>query len=158
VVSRLGEGRIRVDLDADPEASLVTRGLAVAGEPWYGDDTLVASRSFEVLSERAPMVGVSRRTPPAVRAFLAGEGLPLEESDDRGAYGAYVDVADMDWSETVILDSIEQSPGPLVRLSRWPNGARSALAVTGDIDALTLKDFVMRSWETRQSAFGRSRS
>jgi peptidoglycan/xylan/chitin deacetylase (PgdA/CDA1 family) len=157
-VTRLGEGRMHVDLDADPDASLVTRGLAVAGEPWHGGDTLVASRSFEVTSERAPLVGVSRRTPPAVRAFLMEEGLPLEESDDRGIYGAYVDVADTDWSETAVLDSIEQSPGPLVRISRWPNGARGAVAVTGDIDALTLKDFVLRSWETRQNAFGRSHS
>jgi len=36
---------------------------------------------------------------------------------------------------------------------------RSALAVTGDIDALTLRDFLLRSWETRASAqAGRHRS
>jgi len=44
---------------------------------------------------------------------------------------------------------IEKAPGPLVRVWRWPDGARSALAATGDIDALTLRDFVVRSWETR---------
>jgi peptidoglycan/xylan/chitin deacetylase (PgdA/CDA1 family) len=154
VVSRLGGARIRVDLDGDPEARLVARGLSVQGEPWHGGETLLEQRSFEVTSERVPMVGVSRRTPPAVRTFLAEEGLPVEESDDRVAYGSYIDVADTDWSETAVLDAIEQSPGPLVRLWRWPNGARSALAVTGDIDALTLKDFVLRSWETRRNAFG----
>jgi len=48
-----------------------------------------------------------------------------------------------------VLDAIESGTGPLVRVWRWPDGARSALAVTGDIDALTLRDFVVRSWETR---------
>jgi len=157
-VSRSGAGSVRVHLDADPDARLITRGLAVAGEVWDGDTTLVERGSFEVASERMPVVGVSRRTPPDVRTFLTEEGLPYEVSEDRGTYGAYVDIGDADWNETAILDSIELSPGPLVRLGRWPNGARSALAVTGDIDALTLKDFFMRSWETRQSAFGRSRT
>lgn len=154
-VRRSGPGSVRVHLDADPDARLVTRGLAVAGELWDGD-TLVERGSFEVASERMPVVGLSHRTPPQVRAFLSEEGLPFEDSEDPRAYGAYVDVGDGDWSETALLESIQRSPGPLVRLGRWPNGARSALAVTGDIDALTLKDFVMRSWETRQSAFGRS--
>ena len=155
-VTRSAPGSVRVNLDADGEARLVTRGLAVDGEPWDGSETLVDRRSFEASSERMPVVGVSRRTPRDVRAFLTEEGLPYEDSEDRGAYGAYVDIAEADWSETAVLDSIERSPGPLVRLLRWPRGARSALAVTGDIDALTLKDFVLRSWETRQSAFGRT--
>jgi hypothetical protein len=39
---------------------------------------------------------------------------------------------------------IEESKRPLVRLGTWPDGARSALAVTGDIDALTIWDFAAR--------------
>ena len=36
-----------------------------------------------------------------------------------------------------LLTQIEQADFPLVRFGRWPNGARSAFNVTGDIDALT---------------------
>ena len=43
-----------------------------------------------------------------------------------------------------LLAEIEGADKPLVRLGRWPNGARSALAVTGDIDALTLWDYGLR--------------
>ncbi|OLB80552.1 MAG: hypothetical protein AUI15_41505 [Actinobacteria bacterium 13_2_20CM_2_66_6] len=97
---------------------------------------------------------LSRRSPPAVRGFLTEEGFPVEVSDDREAYGAYVD-ADCDrWSEVDVLQAIDQGPGPLARIWRWPEGARSALAVTGDIDALTLRDFVTRSWETRGYRMG----
>jgi hypothetical protein len=43
-----------------------------------------------------------------------------------------------------LLSQIEETDRPLVRLGRWPNSARCALAITGDIDALTLRDFGLR--------------
>jgi hypothetical protein len=89
-----------------------------------------------------------------VGAFLAEEGLPFEVSNDRDRYGAFVDVRESDWGEADVLDTIEAAPGPLVRLWRWPRSARSALAVTGDVDALTLRDFIVRSWETRSPERG----
>ncbi len=102
----------------------------------------------DVVAARVPAVGVSRRTPVAARAFLAADGFVVEETDRPDTHGAYVDTGP-EWGEKALLDVIERSPGPLVRIWRWPSGARSALAVTGDIDALTLRDFALRSWETR---------
>ena len=148
-VTPAGAGRVLVSLDADTDATLLVRGLAVASEAWYGLDRRCQLRTFDVDTERLPAVGVSRRSPPEVASFLAEEGFATWISDDAGRFGAYIDVADPAWSERAVLDATVASPGPLVRISRWPNGARSALAVTGDIDALTLRDFVVRSWETR---------
>jgi hypothetical protein len=34
--------------------------------------------------------------------------------------------------------------GPLVRLAHWPEGYRSAVAITGDVCAITLYDFAAR--------------
>jgi peptidoglycan/xylan/chitin deacetylase (PgdA/CDA1 family) len=148
-VTPAGTGRCRVTLDADGDATLLVRGLAVPAAPWYGRDSRCELRAFEVEIDRLPMVGVSRDSPPDVARFLAEEGFPTQISAERGRFGAYIDVADQKWSEASVLDAIESAPGPLVRVWRWPDGARSALAVTGDIDALTLRDFVARSWETR---------
>ncbi len=148
-VTRAGEGRCRVSLSADPDATLLVRGLDTPAAPWHGGDLRCIAREFEAEAERLPVVGVSRRTPRAVTRFLTEEGFATESSDHRGTYGAYVDVADGTWSEVSVLEAIDGGPGPLVRLWRWPDGARSALAVTGDIDALTLRDFMTRSWETR---------
>lgn len=39
---------------------------------------------------------------------------------------------------------VESAAEPAVELGRWPDGARSALAVTGDIDALTIRDYTRR--------------
>ena len=148
-VQTAGEGLCRVSLDGDRDATLLVRGLETAATPWYGRDSRATAHDFVARAGRLPVVGVSRRSPPAVEAFLAEEGFVAEASDDRGRYGAHVDVAGASWSEAAVLAAIDAGPGPLVRIGRWPDGARSAVAVTGDIDALTLRDFVARSWETR---------
>ena len=154
-IDRCAPDRYRVHLQADDDATLVVRGTAPVGRPPVappsGSDPLWAQRDCEISSQRAPLVGVSRRTPEGVRAFLAEDGFPIEVSDERARYGAYVDVPGPEWAEQDVLDAIDVGPGPLVRVGRWPSGARSALAVTGDIDALTLRDFVVRSFETRET-------
>jgi len=148
-VLRCGSDRYLVRLHADPDATLVVRGLDVPRTEWFERDAIADLPVFEVGSPRMPIVGVSRRTPHSVHRFLVEEGVPFEVSDRSHEYGAHVDVAPGDWAETDVLDAIDRGPGPLVRLWRWPSGARSALAVTGDVDALTLRDFMVRSWETR---------
>jgi peptidoglycan/xylan/chitin deacetylase (PgdA/CDA1 family) len=153
-VVRAGEARHRVHLDAAADVTLLVRGVEVARTAWHGRDAITQMRDFEVESPRAPVVGVSRRSPSAVHSFLAEEGLPVEVSDDPEPYGAFVDVPGSDWTEAAVLDRVEAGPGPLVRVWRWPRGARSALAVTGDVDALTLRDFLVRSWETRSPERG----
>ena len=95
------------------------------------------------------MVGISTRTPEAARDLLAEEGFPIEIADS-GPFGAYVDIASTSFDEADLLAQVERSAGPLVRLARWPNGARSALAVSGDIDSITLQDFALRVWEKRR--------
>jgi peptidoglycan/xylan/chitin deacetylase (PgdA/CDA1 family) len=156
-VRRLERERYRVVLEADRDATLLVRGLDVPAAPWHGRDTVARVFDFETSSSRAPIVAVSKRTPSEVGRFLIEEGFAVEVSDDAQAHGATIDLASTAWSEADVLAAVEAAPGPLVRLSRWPRGARSALAVTGDIDALTLRDFVVRSWETRGYKSGGSR-
>jgi peptidoglycan/xylan/chitin deacetylase (PgdA/CDA1 family) len=152
-VTRIEEGRSSVRFYADRDATLISRGIE-RDAPWYGRDAVSRQAEFEVRSPRMPVVGVSRRSPLAVRHFLAEEGFPIEISEDQSAYGALVDADPATWTEAEVLAQIDAAPGPLVRTWRWPNAARSALAVTGDIDALTLFDFAVRSWETRAAAAG----
>ena len=142
--------RYAVHLEGTGEATLVVRGLpAVDAAAWCGPDRSARTHSFEVSAAVKPMVGVSPRSPAVVLDFLREEGIPAETATDKGRFGAYLDIADGELDELAILQEIERSAGPLIRLGRWPNGARSALAVTGDIDAVTLQDFALRSWETR---------
>lgn len=149
-VTPLDGGRYGVRMDGDREATLLVRGLPqVDALPWHGADSIARAPRFELSADRKPVVGVSPRTAPGVLAFLAEEGFPAERGEDPARYGAWVDVAG-EVDEKRILATIESSGGPLVRLARWPAGARSALSVTGDIDCMTLQDFALRLWETRR--------
>ncbi len=144
------DGRYRVRMEGDPQATLLVRGLpGVNTIPWYGEDRICPAWEFEVASGRKPVVGVSPRTPSSVLAFLSEEGFPAERGEDPDRFGAWVD-DDGGTDEKRILAAVEASRGPLVRLGRWPAGARSALSITGDIDCMTLQDFALRLWETRR--------
>ncbi len=150
-VETVGAERHRVHLDGDPDATLLVRGLPErSASRWDDHDFVARSRDFEVAALRKPVVGVSPRTPDGVVGFLREEGLACERSSDPAACGAYVDQPPGEWDEQSVLERIDASPGPLVRLSRWPRAAKSALAVTGDIDSVTLQDFAWRAWETRR--------
>ncbi len=150
-VRQLADERYLVQLTGDAEATLLVRGLpAVATTPWYGRDAVARVRRFEVQAATKPVVGVSGRSPGAVLDFLREEGWLVEVSEDRERFGAYLDIAAGELDEVAILAELERAPGPLVRLWRWPAGARSALAVTGDLDSITFQDFAFRQWETRR--------
>ena len=46
--------------------------------------------------------------------------------------------------ETRVWAEIDGGAFPLLRFGRWPHGSRSALSLTGDIDALTIGDYAHR--------------
>jgi hypothetical protein len=39
---------------------------------------------------------------------------------------------------------IEEAQGPLVKFGAWPDGSKSALCLSGDLDALSLFDYTAR--------------
>jgi hypothetical protein len=49
-----------------------------------------------------------------------------------------------DEDERILLEEIERPEVPLIRFGLWPNGCKSALCLTGDIDALTIWDYGLR--------------
>ncbi len=66
-------------------------------------------------------------------------------SEDARVYPFYLERPDFKpEDERPLLARIEDGDWPMLRLGRWPDGARSALCITGDIDALTLWDYGLR--------------
>jgi hypothetical protein len=45
---------------------------------------------------------------------------------------------------------IEELAAPFLYFGCWPNGSRAALAISGDIDSVTVQDFFLRILEVRQ--------
>lgn len=146
-------GHYAVRAEASARATLLVRGASVSGpaKDWYAGYVLVDGNECEIESHVKPFVGVPLHAPEWAVAFLADEGYIVERSADKDSYGTYLDrleapVADgsEERAKKLLLDTVESSGSPLVRLWRWPNGARCCLSVTGDIDSLTLVDFGMR--------------
>jgi hypothetical protein len=143
------EGRFRIHLRGPSSVVVLVRdadGPCVdAAPPWAGGYACVRDHCFEVRAPRRPVVGVHRSSPSSVGAFLREQGYIVEDVDSRDASSVVVSRRTFSRAEErTLLDEIESTPGTLVRLGPWPDGARSALAVTGDIDALTISDYALR--------------
>jgi peptidoglycan/xylan/chitin deacetylase (PgdA/CDA1 family) len=88
-----------------------------------------------------PVIGLPEGAPIGFRRNIRQSGYFYEITEDKGNVGLYIDhEVEVDGLERTIA----QCPNPLVADTRWPAAKRAALAVTGDIDCLTLGDFLRR--------------
>jgi hypothetical protein len=148
-VKRREDGSYQVVAPEAPGATVVVRGMETepAAAPWFGPYRLVSASSFTVRSPRAPVIMPDAGCPPALTAFLQEEGFVVAEdaATDGLHIRGYTSFGESD--KRALIDYIEGSDAPLVRLWRWPQGARCAMSVTGDVDAMTMVDFLRRPLE-----------
>jgi hypothetical protein len=113
--------------------------------PTAAVDDIRGATEFALRAPLRPFIGLSPVTSPDLAGFLRQQGYIVETSEEGHLYSYYFDQSEFTASQKrVLLSQIEETDRPLLRLGRWPNGARSALAITGDIDALTLWDYGLR--------------
>lgn len=129
-------------------ATVLVRHLDIKepNQSWYGSYRALEGRSLQLSSHERPFVGLPADTPAALVAFLQEQGYIVERGAEASRCGVYLSPRDLaaGFNEVELIDFIETSPAPLVRFWRWPAGTRSALCVTGDLDALSLTDYVAR--------------
>jgi Polysaccharide deacetylase len=92
-------------------------------------------------------IGVSKQCSKKMIEFLSGEGFCVEESDEPALHSFYLDGSETftDRDKLSLLDKLDSSRAPLLRLWRWPNGARSAFVISADVDSITVADFLRRA-------------
>jgi hypothetical protein len=140
-----GSGRLRVRIQGPEGLTVLARDLGVAGESWADGFVRVLGTEFEVRTRRRPFLGVHRSSSGALLKFLREQGyiFELSESADQYSYSLRRErFSRVD--ERPLLVELESAQIPLLRLGRWPDGARSALSITGDVDALTIWDYASR--------------
>lgn len=121
-----------VDIDAPVQA-------------WADGYHEVKATRFALRSPIRPWIGVSPSTPGELSIFLRQQGYIVETSGDPERYTFFIDQQKFDAGrERIVIDHIEKSNCPLIKLGYWPDSAKSALSITGDIDALTLWDYGLR--------------
>src|SRR5258706_8572440 len=95
---------------------------------------------------RGLWVGGAADPADPVVGFLKDQGYIVETGSGATGCATYLSSTELarGLDQVRLIESIESSAAPLVRFWRWPSSARSALCVTGDLDALSLTDYAAR--------------
>ncbi len=159
-ITPLAPGMWRVEAQCTPRATILARHLTIEDQPaipWSGADMRVHSNWFTVSAIRYPCISLSPQTPQQIAEFIYEQGYPVVYCPQEEAYkyATYLDMPEglgATRQERVqrggmLVQQIEQLQAPLLRFGYWPNSSRAALAITGDIDSVTIQDFFMRVLE-----------
>ncbi len=148
-----GNNRYHIKADCSGRATILLKNIESPGssEPWFNDYRLVTEREFTVESPRRPVIGVGADSSGPALRFLKNEGYIVDTNAGREDCALFLDGLRQfgEADEKKLSARIEKSNAPLLRYWRWPERARSALSVTGDIDSITLTDFVLRIIENK---------
>jgi hypothetical protein len=152
-----------VEADCTPRATLLARHLiADYGDttPWSGTDVHIYAHRFIAHCTQCPCIGLSPQTPQEVVDFLYEQGYPVVycSTEETEMYALYLDIPEglgRTRQEQVqrrsgLVQQVEQVEAPLLRFGCWPDGQQAALAISGDIDSVTIQDFFLRLLEVRQ--------
>lgn len=146
-VAETDPGEFQVAVDGPAGTSVLVRGVEVdaPSQPWAEGYQQVQATSFSLRADKRPVVGVPPGSSEGLVGFLRQQGYIVEIAAEGQRYSVHLDRTELvEEDERGLLARLEQASGPLLRLGRWPDGARSALCVSGDIDALTLWDYGLR--------------
>jgi peptidoglycan/xylan/chitin deacetylase (PgdA/CDA1 family) len=147
VTSKEG-GKFHLYIQGPAGMTVMARGVALFSPSvvWYGPYRLVAdAQQVHFYAEQRPFIAVSPASSPYLKSFLHQQGYIVEEAENGQRHVLFLERPQFGHQdERPLLAQIEQGDFPLVQLGRWPHGARSALCITGDIDALTIWDYSLR--------------
>jgi hypothetical protein len=121
-------------------------GLDIAQESWDEKYYRLESETLQIATDSLPFVGLASSAHEHLAIFLREQGYIVDHSEKAMDCGIFIDddiLAKLS-DKVQLIQYIESSTAPLVRYGRWPNGAKSALSITGDLDALTLLDYASR--------------
>lgn len=145
-IQRKGNDEYEIDAHCSERASVLIKLEDSNSDNFFHNYVITDKNSFTLRSPKHPMIGVSRDCSPNLTRFLRNEGFVYEISADEKKYAVYLNGLGSfnEEDEFKLLQRIDHSRSSLVRFWRWPNRCRSAIAITGDIDALTSVDFLFR--------------
>jgi peptidoglycan/xylan/chitin deacetylase (PgdA/CDA1 family) len=147
-VVEAGEGNVfHMRINGPPGVIVLARNVDIRAsvKPWHSGFDRVLGTSFHFRASKRPCIGLSPDSDPGLLDFLKQQGYWVEVSPEDQAYSVYLSQAQFPAEEErPLLNRLAHSDVPLIRLGRWPDGAQSALCITGDIDALTIWDYGLR--------------
>lgn len=146
-ISKDGGKNIKIELPDVSQSTWLARGLDLPDSTrWDSRYNRLNSEQYQMPDRPIPFIGIDKSVPVDLIMKLSNQGYILDLTETAASCSLYLD-GDMLKNypdEAAIVDAIENSPKPLIRLWPWPKGYRSALCITGDLDALSLMDYIDR--------------
>ena len=160
-ITQVASDRWRVEATCTPRATLLARHLTVEDQPltnWFDPDVRIQAYYCTVNATRCPCIGLSPRTPEQVLDFLLEQGYPAmrcSQEKNHNMYALHLDLAEglgttreeQLQRRSALVQQIEDIDTPFLRFGCWPDGSQAALAISGDIDSVTVQDFFLRVLE-----------
>jgi peptidoglycan/xylan/chitin deacetylase (PgdA/CDA1 family) len=146
VVTHARADRLCLSINGPVGLTVLARGLDIReSEPWVDGYRVVHATHLTLDVACRPFIGVDPSVPESLTSFLREQGYIVESSDQHREYAYFIDREHFSRKDQRgLVDEIETGAFPLLRFGRWPHACRSALSITGDIDALTIADYVYR--------------
>lgn len=141
---------LRLSFSCSERATVLVRNLEldVPTRPWDDAYQVLENRTLHLKTDQLPFIGVSSTVPSNVVSFLREQGYIVNTCERAQRCSLYLDkstAAGLNINNQVqLLAYIESSTAPLVRFWRWPDEKKSALCITGDLDAVSLVDYALR--------------
>ncbi len=137
-----------------PRATILARNLThrlsgTTTQPWYGFYQRIVPQgnatTCRVRGAPWPFVGVTDDVAEPTRALLRNQGYIVLDGEHGARCGLRLSGADVPANPVRLVHMLESSDAPLLRYWRWPEGYRSVVSITGDLDALNLFDYILRA-------------
>lgn len=161
-ITALAGSRWQVEVSCTARATLLARHLTVEDQPavpWFESDMRVQAHRFKVSAPHCPCIGLSPQTPLEVADFLQEQGYATSACQQENACALYLNLpeglgttrAEQLQRRSALVEQVEALEGPLLHFGCWPDGNRAAVAISGDIDSVTVQDFFLRVVEVFQN-------
>ncbi|MEM5774588.1 MAG: polysaccharide deacetylase family protein [Anaerolineaceae bacterium] len=142
------EKGLSLSFTCSERAAILARGIEPESthQPWDETYHRVTARTLRISGGARPLLGVEPGAQEHTLSFLKEQGYILDTGQTAAQCAVYLDIETLNRrsSPVELIRYIEQTRGPLVKFGRWPNGNKSALSITGDLDALSLMDYAER--------------
>ncbi len=142
------EKELTIRFVSSPRATILIKGLNYQGYlgVWDGNYFRLHADYIVVPVTPRPFIGLAQDVPEETGSFLREQGYILDTTDAAVGCALFLDADKTAQfsSQLELIKYIDSLHIPLVRYWRWPDGVRSALSITGDLDVLSLIDYAAR--------------
>ena len=141
-------GNYNLVVDFPRRATLLQKGLNsnYLSEDWDGSYQRFLERQINITRVQLPLIGISPNLPGWVQTTFNQKGYITVDLSDWQDCSIKINDEFIDQRDDPVklIAAIEALDVPLIRFWPWPDGYRSALCLSGDLDALSLMDYATR--------------